>query len=139
MRWQSPVYLTNQLFVVRDTELAGARLSRGDKVVPLLLGANRDAARFEAPWTLDPARRPNAHLGFGHGPHVCLGLQLARIEAQVALSRLIERFPEARIDGDPEALPLQRRIGLRGLSALPVRPGPGRPLAASGGSGPSNT
>ena len=124
MRWQNPVYLTNMIFVAKDTEIAGHSLKRGDRVVPLLIAANRDAARFDAPWSFEPARRPNPHLGFGHGPHVCIEMQLARIEAQVAISRLLARYPEARIQGDPEALPMQRRIGLRGLAALPVRTGP---------------
>ena len=121
MRWQSPVYLTNMIFVARKTVLAGQTLQQGDKVVPLLIAANRDANRFDAPWQFDPARRPNPHLGFGHGPHVCIGMQLARVEARVALERLLTRFPGASIVGDPDTLPMQRRIGLRGLAALPVR------------------
>ncbi|MEJ6402591.1 cytochrome P450 [Yoonia sp. 2307UL14-13] len=121
MRFYSPVMMTKPLFTQKDTVVEGVPLKKGDQVAALLIAANHDSARFQTPETLVPDRRPNAHLGFGHGPHVCLGMQLARAEAQVAITRLLDRFPDvalARPDAPPE---YTRRTGIRGLKQLKLR------------------
>ena len=120
-RRESPVLLTNMLFATRDTELGGLQIKKGDRIVPLLIAANRDGARFEDPDALVSQRRPNAHLGFGHGPHVCLGMQLARVETQEAVRAMLTGYPDARLAVAPGELPRTRRLGLRGFDALPVR------------------
>ena len=121
MRFYSPVMMTKPHFVRQDTIFEGVPLTKGDQVAALLIAANHDGARFEQPDAFIPDRRPNAHLGFGHGPHVCLGMQLARAEAQVALSRLFARFPQARL-ANPDAPPqYSRRIGIHGLQRLDLR------------------
>lgn len=120
VRRESPVLLTNMLFVAKDTDLCGIQLRRGDRVVPLLIAANRDPERFDGPNELVATRRPNAHLGFGHGPHVCLGMQLARVESQEALRAFLQ-YREVRLAADHETLPRTKRLGLRGFDALPVR------------------
>ena len=98
-----------------------AGLKKGDQVAALLIAANHDTARFETPEKLIPNRRPNAHLGFGHGPHVCLGMQLARAEAQVAIARLFSRFPNIAL-ANPDAPPdYARRIGIHGLKRLELK------------------
>lgn len=117
MRHASPVVMTKPLFVTQDTELAGVALRKGDQVAALLIGANHDPARHSAPQDFVANRRPNAHLGFGHGPHVCLGMQLARAEAQVAIDRLLVRYPQAQISGTPKQL---NRLGMNGLKRLDV-------------------
>lgn len=122
MRLQSPVMFTNIHYVARDCDLDGVALRRGERIVPLLAAANRDPARYGDPDRFDPDRRRNAHLGFGFGPHVCLGMQLARAEAHVGLERLLSRCPELRLAD--EAPRWTRRLGLRGLSRLAVRLGP---------------
>lgn len=86
-------------YATRETALGGARLRRGDLVTVSLAGANRDPAVFAEPDRYD-VRRPNASLqvGFAHGPHVCLGMHLARLETRVALRRTLERLPGLRLD-----------------------------------------
>lgn len=118
MRFFSPVMMTKAHFVTLDHTFEGVDLKRGEMVLALLIGANHDAARFDAPEALNIARRPNAHLGFGHGPHVCLGMQLARAEAEVGLRRLFARFPNLRLAGPRDKIYFSRRIGLRGLPRL---------------------
>ncbi|MBM1219450.1 cytochrome P450 [Ponticoccus sp. SC2-23] len=121
MRFYTPVMMTKPLFARHDTEFEGTPLRTGDKIVALLIGANHDPARVEAPSEMRPERRPNPHLGFGHGPHVCLGIQLARIEAQVAIERLFLRYPNAQFAVRRDEIVHGRRIGLRGLPRLPLR------------------
>ena len=126
MRFFSPVMMTKPLYAVRDTVFHGQPLKTGEAVLALLIAANHDPARHDTPEALIPDRRPNAHLGFGHGPHVCLGMQLARAEAEIALSRLFTRFPQARL-ADPSApIPWSRRTGVRGPDRLPVILSPAR-------------
>lgn len=121
MRFYSPVMMTKPHFVQQDTVFEGVPLKKGEQVAALLIAANHDQLRFEAPEALIPNRRPNAHLGFGHGPHVCLGMQLARAEAQVAISTLFKHFPALRL-ADPDAPPdYVRRIGIHGLKQLKLR------------------
>jgi cytochrome P450 len=92
-------------YATRDTELGGARIGERELVRVSLSGANRDPAVFADPDRFD-VRRENARLqaAFAHGPHVCLGMHLARLETQVALRRALERLPALRLD--PERLPV---------------------------------
>ena len=120
MRFYSPVMMTKPHFVQNDMMFDDVPLKKGDQIAALLIAANHDGARFDSPEALIPNRRPNAHLGFGHGPHVCLGMQLARAEAQVALTQFFARFPNARL-GAPDAPPdYSTRIGIHGLRSLRV-------------------
>ncbi len=124
MRYTSPVLVTKPHFVVHDMDFDGVALKQGDLVMAGLLAANHDPDRHRDADQLLPARQPNAHLGFGHGPHVCLGMQLARAEAQVALTRFFSRFPDATLaDPNAAAKPL-RKIGMNGLARLDVVPRP---------------
>jgi cytochrome P450 len=86
-------------YAVADVELAGATIGRGDLVRVSIAAANRDPALFADPDRFD-LERANAgrHLAFAHGPHVCVGVHLARLEARAALSILLDRFPELRLD-----------------------------------------
>lgn len=122
MRHASPVIMSTAHYALHDHTFQGVDLKKGEVVSALLLAANRDPDRFEAPNTLISDRRPNAHLGFGHGPHVCLGMQLARAEAAIALDRLFTRFPNATLTNSETGWikragmrgPAQLRIGLNG-------------------------
>ena len=118
MRFTLPVHMTKPRFVIDDTELAGVPLKRGDKVLALLGAANLDPAVFDAPLELDLTRRPNRHTGWGGGPHICLGLHLAKMETELALSKIVERWPNLTLG---EGLKWSKRIGTRGLEAMPVR------------------
>jgi cytochrome P450 len=81
--------------------------------------ANRDPEAFADPDRFDISREPNVHLTFGHGIHFCLGAPLARLEAQIATTRLAERLPDVRLSGgDPE---WHDSLILRGVKRLPVQ------------------
>jgi cytochrome P450 len=86
-------------YATADVALGGATIRRGDPVTLSIAGANRDPSVFVDPDRFD-VRRPNAqlHVTFAQGPHVCLGMHLARLEAQTALSRLLARLPGLRLD-----------------------------------------
>jgi cytochrome P450 len=120
MRYGGPVQMTKPRYVKADTEFHGKALKRGDKIMALLAAGNLDPAVFEAPLVFDPARRPNRHLGWGGGPHICLGLHLARLETEVALSQIFARYPRLRLAVPPEKLSWTARTGLRGVTAMPL-------------------
>ena len=86
-------------YATRDVELGGASISRGDMVTISIAAANRDPDFFPEPDRFD-VTRSNArhHVTFAHGPHVCLGMHLARLEARTALARLLDRLPNLRLD-----------------------------------------
>jgi cytochrome P450 len=86
-------------YATRDVTLAGASIARGELVTISIAGANRDPLVFPEPDQFD-VRRENARLqiAFAHGPHVCIGMHLARLEAHTAVGRLLERLPELRLD-----------------------------------------
>lgn len=92
LRFGPPVQVSART-ATTDVELAGRTVAKGTQVIAMIAAANRDPAVFERPDTLDITRAENRHLSFGGGIHLCLGAPLARIEAQVAIGRLFERFP----------------------------------------------
>ncbi|MFG1992285.1 cytochrome P450 [Actinoplanes sp. NPDC048988] len=119
LRFEAPVETATFRIAVTDLTIGDQHVAAGDQVVVGLLAANRDE-RFPAPDDMVLDRDNNAHLAFGHGIHYCLGAPLARLEGQVAFTRLIERFPDLRLA--PEARPDWRPgLLLRGLRELPVR------------------
>ncbi len=118
VRWMptDPVFAR---FVRNDTELHGVAMPAGSVIHTCFASANRDPARWEHPDVFDPGRAPRQHLGFGTGPHACLGAHVARAEITTAISALIDRLPNLRLD---PARPAPRIIGLyeRGPDAVPV-------------------
>jgi cytochrome P450 len=82
---------------MRDTELAGASIKSGDKVLIHWASANRDGGEFDEPDTFDPHRERNRHLSFGVGPHRCLGSNLARLNLRIALEELLTRLDDIRL------------------------------------------
>jgi cytochrome P450 len=105
-------------YATRDVWLGGAEIARGDLVTLSIAGANRDPAVFADPDRFD-VRRENArlHVAFAHGPHVCLGMHLARLEAHAAVGRVLERLPALRLDPD-EPPPAPRGLVFRKPPAL---------------------
>jgi cytochrome P450 len=93
-------------YATREVELAGARIAAGDLVTVSIAGANRDPETFPDPDHFD-ARRPNAgrHLSFAAGPHVCIGMHLARLEAHTAIGALLDRLTGLRLDPERPAAP----------------------------------
>jgi cytochrome P450 len=117
LRWDPPVQRTGRV-ALADHRLADRQVKRGDVVVALLAGANRDPAVFTDPGAFD-LDRPNVsdHLAFSSGIHYCVGAPLARLEATIAVRQLVGRFPDLR-----QAGPVERRQGslIRGLTGFPV-------------------
>jgi cytochrome P450 len=117
LRIDSPVQRTGR-FAVRDTEVAGERVPAGRFVMTMLGAANRDPAVFPDPDRFDVTRaNAGEHLAFSSGAHFCLGAMLARMEGQVALRALFERFPDLAPAGPPHRRPTRT---LRGWDAMPV-------------------
>lgn len=101
-----------------DLTIGGRIIRKGQLVYLMFAAANRDPARFPDPDRLNVRRSIGNHLAFGHGPHVCLGAALARMEADVAFQALLRRCSGLRLTGEP--LEYQDNLELRGLKALPV-------------------
>jgi cytochrome P450 len=117
LRVDPPVLLTARM-AVADTEIAGAPMRRGDVMVALLAGANRDPQVFSHPERFDVSRHnAREHLSFSAGRHFCLGAALARMEGEVGLRTVFERYPDLRLEDG--AVRRSTRI-LRGWEHLPV-------------------
>lgn len=118
LRYESPVQRSTPRFAAETFEIAGQRIEQGQQISLMFGAANRDPAHFPNPDRFDITRYPNPHLGFGSGIHYCLGAPLARIEARVAFSHILEHLPAIRLMTDqPEWKPV---TWLRGLRRLPV-------------------
>jgi cytochrome P450 len=115
LRYDPPVPFVNRL-TLEEVEIGGRTIKPERWVVLLLASANRDEDVFERPDELDIGRKPNPHIAFGGGIHHCLGAMLARVEGEVAFSRLAERTSSFEADGPPE----RRVSGVRSLRRLPV-------------------
>jgi cytochrome P450 len=126
LRYDAPVPHATFRYAREALELGGVTIPAGAQVIINLAAANRDAEHFADPETLDIERTDARHLGFGHGIHFCLGAPLARMEGQIALGALVQRFPSLRLAVPVEELHWGHGDGLvlRGLSRLPVIPGP---------------
>jgi cytochrome P450 PksS len=120
LRFVSPVQFTKPRYVRRDVELAGVRLHKGDRIMPMLVAANRDPQANVDPDMLDLARRPNRHVAFGTGIHFCLGHQLARIEAACALKALFRRWPKLALAVEARDIRWRERAGMSAIERLPV-------------------
>ncbi|HEY5109588.1 MAG TPA: cytochrome P450 [Acidimicrobiales bacterium] len=97
VRYVSPV-ISFVRTATEDTELRGQRIAAGEKLLMLYQSANRDEDVFERPDEFDVERSPNPQIGFGVGPHVCMGINLARLEIRVLFEELIRRFPDMRVN-----------------------------------------
>ena len=117
LRYDSPVQLDLRR-IVEDCEVNGFPVKRGEDIVVLIGGANRDPGQFENPDSLDVGREGGSHISFGRGIHACIGAPLARLEARIAIEVLLERFSSLRLAGPPPRF--RPSIVLRGLESLPV-------------------
>ncbi len=117
LRYTSPV-VNFRRTAMEDTEIGDQAVAAGDKVIMFYGAANRDAAVFEDPDRFDIARDPNPHLAFGGGgPHLCLGMHVARIEIAVMLGELLTRLPALAPAGAPERL---ASSFIAGVKTMPV-------------------
>jgi cytochrome P450 PksS len=124
LRYYSPLEIATERYAREDGTIAGVRIPRGELVFAVLASANRDERQFTSPDSLDITREPNKHLAFGLGAHYCVGPPLARLEGQIAISTLLRRAPDLRLDVSPDRLHWRPGLLLRGLEALPVAFGP---------------
>ncbi len=117
LRVESPLQIGNRL-AGEDIKLSGEVIPKGTYIHTSIAGANRDPAQFHDPDRVDITRKPNRHIAFITGIHVCLGASLARVEGRIALGRLVQRFPKLQSNGPRQHVPLAR---FRGFASLPVR------------------
>ena len=121
LRYDGPIQLNNRR-LTEPRALPGTTLPK-DTLVTIGIGAaNRDPAQFPDPDRFDVGRKPNRHVAFGQGDHVCVGMNVARMEGRVAFTRLLAKFPSIDLAGEPER---DRRVRFRGFRKLPVKLGTG--------------
>lgn len=118
LRFETPLQRSTFRMLVRDCMIGGKQLQAGDQVGAIIGAANRDPREFIDPDRFLIDRKPNRHLAFGTGIHVCLGAILARSELRIAFSRLAQRAPGMRLAGTAVWKP---NTLIRALEALPVR------------------
>ncbi|MDR7300552.1 cytochrome P450 family protein [Haloactinomyces albus] len=123
LRYDGPVNLATLRFTAETVRLGDVEIPEGELVLVSLSSANRDEDKYPRAQEFDPDRSTTGHLAFGHGIHFCVGAPLARLEGQIAMRRLIERFPN--LSSAVAADDVQWRFStlMRGLETLPVRLG----------------
>lgn len=102
----------------RAVEFHGAEIAAGDRVMALFVSGNRDEEVFADPYAFDLTRRPNPHLSFSYGPHICLGMHMAKLEMKVLFEELLPRLGKVELAGEPR---LKRSNFVSGLKSLPIR------------------
>ncbi len=117
LRFESSNQIGNRM-TAQPADLGGIKMPAGTRITLCIAAANRDPEQFFDPEIFDITRTPNRHLAFGAGPHVCVGLSLARLEGRIALGRFVKRFPDYEIL--PGAL-RGERARFRGFQVLPAR------------------
>jgi cytochrome P450 len=118
LRWEPPL-LTIMRTATCDTVVEGVKVAAGATIVVNMGSANHDEKYWENPEDFDIFRTPRQHLAFAFGPHMCLGLHLARMETRVVVGRLLDRLPGLRLDPDAEP-PYITGMTFRAPNALPV-------------------
>jgi len=117
LRYDGPSLAQGRV-AAEDLEIGGKRIRRHERVFLMLAAANRDPRAFDDPDALHLDRMPNAHLTFGYGIHFCVGAPLARLEGQLALPRLLERFPRLELAAPPQWMD---SLVIRGAQQMRVR------------------
>jgi cytochrome P450 len=121
LRFDGPVNVATLRSTATEVTIGGTTIPKGQFVLVSLISANRDGAKFPDPTRLDFNRPLGGSLAFGNGIHYCLGAPLSRVEIEVALSRLLARYPNLSLAGRPETLRWRNSLLVRGLAALPIR------------------
>ncbi len=117
VRWSDPV-ISLMRTAMCDVELGGRKIRDGDRLMLWFPSANRDAEVFDRPYDFDVTRHPNLHIGFGAGPHFCLGGPLAKLEIRLAMEELLDRYDGIEITGAVERV---QSSFVGGLKHLPVK------------------
>jgi len=116
LRWTCPLHYFRRTATC-DTEIGGRKVREGDRVVMLYSSANFDDAVFDDPLQFDITRDPNPHLAFGHGIHLCLGANLARMEARIFFEEFFNHFRGIESAGEPVYI---RSNSIHGFKDMPV-------------------
>ncbi|HEY6253753.1 MAG TPA: cytochrome P450 [Candidatus Angelobacter sp.] len=119
-RYEGPLELANARWATCDVTISGVTIPQGEPALLSLTSANHDPQQFASPKALNLTRTANRHVAFGQGIHYCLGAVLARMEAQIAFTTLLRRFPRLHLTVPRSALHWRRSLVLRGLKSLPV-------------------
>ena len=117
LRYDSPIQAIARI-AMEDIELGGKRIEKGQRVTLTLGAANRDPDRFSNPDRLDIAREDNRHLSFGFGAHFCLGAALSRMEGQITINAVVQRWPDLRLTA--EKIEWRYNPSFRGMISLQV-------------------
>ncbi len=117
LRYESPIQYTARV-LKEDMQLDGVQIRPGEVLLFMLGAANRDPSQFDQPDDLNLKRLNNSHLSFGAGAHFCIGNQLARLEGQAAILRLLQNFPQMRLRSN--RADWAHNFDFRGLKTLPV-------------------
>lgn len=117
LRWTCPLHYFRRTATC-DTRIGGQRIREGDRVVMLYSSANFDEDVFDDPLRFDIGRDPNPHLAFGHGIHLCLGANLARLEARIFFEEFFRHFSGIELCGEPVYI---RSNSIHGFKQMPVR------------------
>jgi len=118
LRYEPPVHFMAR-YAAEDTEVDGVPVKKGEAVIILIGAANRDPRQFPDPDVFDPQRVDNRQLAFSAGPHFCLGAALGRTEGRLIFPRLLERFPNVSLAGEPRG---RRQYFMRGFEQMPTLP-----------------
>lgn len=125
IRYEMPGRFLNR-YVKQDVELRGKPLKKGQLLLVSVASAQRDPAVIDDPDRFDIHRVPFDSSAFGIGRHFCLGAQLARLELEVSLGRIVERLPNLRLHCDPKEIPYRSNPAVRGPASMPIRFDPSR-------------
>ncbi len=121
LRHSGPIETTTFRYAREDVEFAGQVIPKGALVLGVIASGNRDERHFNSANTLDLSRTPNRHLTFGEGGHYCVGAALARMEARVAFSAMLRRWPNLRLAAPEQTPQWKPGMVLRGLKTLQLR------------------
>lgn len=122
LRCHGSLHVATARYTTAPITLGGTDIDAGEFILISIAAANRDPARFTDPDRIDLERPESRHIAFGHGIHHCLGATLARVEATIAISRLLATLPELTLDGEFSDLTWRKSALIHGLTSLPVRP-----------------
>ncbi|MNE55445.1 Cytochrome P450 [compost metagenome] len=120
LRFNGPVEFSTGRWAREDFNFKGKEFKKGDLVIIALNSANHDPRQFESPDVFDITREKSPHLAFGKGIHLCLGAPLARLEGEIAIHSLLQRYPNLRLNAGIDELEWRPGMIVRGVKEIPL-------------------
>ncbi|RPK14789.1 cytochrome P450 family protein [Priestia endophytica] len=120
LRYNGPVEFSTSRWARENFEFKGKAIGKGDLVIIALNSANHDSNQFTNPEVFDITREKSPHLAFGKGIHLCLGAPLARLEGEIAINSLLQRFPQIKLKADKNKLEWRPGMIVRGVKEIPL-------------------